>query len=70
MKEEKKKKTKMRLINKIYMIFLIIVLIIAIIVSFRTGIKAYYLVNTNLNDKDIPIKSEVAEFNFEVTIEY
>lgn len=70
MKEEKKKKTKMRLINKIYMIFLIIALIIAIIVSFRTGIKAYYLVNTNLNDKDIPIKSEVAEFNFEVTIEY
>lgn len=64
------KKTKIRLLNKVYIIFLIIVLIIAIILSFRTGMQMYYLVNTNFNDKNMPTNSEVADWNFEVTIEY
>ena len=69
-KEKKKKKSKIELLNKIYMIFLIIVLIIAILISFRTGMQMYYLVNTNLNNKDVPTKSDVADWNFEVVIEY
>lgn len=64
------KKLKVKLVNKIYLIFLIIILIIVMLFSFRTGMHLYYLINTNLNDKDTPVNSEVADWNFEVTIEY
>lgn len=64
------KKSKIKILNNIYLIFLIIVLIVAILLSFKTGMQLYYLLNTDLNNKDTPIKSSVADFNFEVTIEY
>lgn len=64
------KKLKVKVVNKIYLIFLIIILIIAMSFSFKTGMQLYYLINTNLNDKDTPVNSEIAGWNFEVTIEY
>lgn len=64
------KKSKIKILNNIYLIFLMIVLIVAILLSFKTGMQLYYLLNTDLNNKDTPIKSSVADFNFEVTIEY
>lgn len=69
-KMEKEKKKKIKLLNNIYMIFLIIILIITLILSFRTGMQMYYLMSTDLNDKDIPAKGTVAEWKFEVKIEY
>ncbi len=68
--KKEKKKSKIELLNKIYIIFLIIVLIITILISVRTGMQMYYLINTNLNDKDVPTKSNVADWKFEVVIEY
>ena len=71
MKEKKKeKKVKIKLLNNIYIIFLIIVLIIIIILSFKTGSKMYYLINTDLNDKDFPSKTDVAEWYFDVEVKY
>ncbi len=64
------KESKVKILNRIYIIFLIIVLIIAILFSFRTGMQMYYLVNTNLNDKDVPSESDVANWNFKVWVEY
>lgn len=65
MQDSKRKK-----INHLYLVFLMIILIIAILLSFRTGMSMYYLVNTNLNDKDTPGNGDVATWNFEVRIEY
>lgn len=60
---------KIKRLNNFYLIFLICIIIISIVISFRTGSKMYYLVNTNLNDKDTPINSEIAFWKFEVTIQ-
>ena len=67
---KKMKKSKVKILNNIYMCFLIIVIIIIVILSFKTGMQMYYLINTNLDDKDVPGNSEIADWNFEVTIEY
>ena len=64
------KESKVKTLNKIYIIFLIIVLIIVVLFSFKTGMQMYYLVNTNLNDKDVPTESDVADWNLEVWVEY
>ena len=57
-------------INYIYIMFLIFILIIMLLASFKSGIKMYYLVNTNLNSKEIPGSSYIAHWKFEVRIEY
>lgn len=64
------KKSKLKTINKIYLMFLIIVLIIIIIFSFKTGGQMYYLINTNLSDNNTLVKSGIANWRLEVTIEY
>lgn len=64
------KKSKISKLNIIYLIFLIIILIFAMLLSLKTGMQLYYLINTNLNDKDTPVKSDVADWKFEVRIEY
>lgn len=63
-------KNKLIILNKIYLVFLIIVWILIFVFSFKTGTQMYYLVNTNLNDKNTPINSDVASWKFEVLIEY
>ena len=63
-------KEKIKKLNNLYLIFLIIVMIIGIVFSFRTGMKVYYLINTNLNDKDVPVEADIADWNFDVRIEY
>ena len=65
-----KKRKKTILFNNIYAIFLIIILIISIMLSFKTGMQMYYLMSTDLNDKDIPAEGKVAEWKFDVKIEY
>lgn len=59
-----------KILNRMYLIFLIIILIIVFVCSFRVGSKIYHLINTNLDDKNTPVKSDVADWNIKVTIEY
>ena len=63
-------KSRIKLLNKIYLIFLIFVLIIIVVFSFKSGKQMFYLVNTNLNDKDTPVKTDIANWKIEVSIEY
>jgi len=64
------KKTKIKVLNKIYFLFLIFVLILSISISFKSGERVYYLVNTNLDDETTAVNTGVADWKIEVTIEY
>ena len=64
------KKHRIKLVNKIYLVFLIIILIIIMIVSFKTGNQMYYLINTSLNKQNTNVDSDIADWKFQVTIEY
>ena len=57
-------------VNIIYFIILIILLILLIIVSFKTGERIYKLITTDLEDKDTILQTDVAEWRFNVRVEY
>ena len=40
------------------------------IISFKTGKQMYYLINTNLDNQNTDIDSDIANWKFQVTIEY
>ena len=63
-------KNKVKFLNKIYFIFLVIVLIITLIFSFNTGKRMYYLINTNLENEKTAVKTDIANWSFNVTITY
>lgn len=64
------RKNNIKIINKTYLVFLIFVIILMIVLSFITGNQMYYLINTNLKDTNNPVKSKIANWRFEVFIEY
>lgn len=57
-------------LNNLYLSILIFFLIISFIISFKTGNKIYYLLNTNLNDNFGKSNTEIATWGFSVRIEY
>ena len=67
---KKMEKNRKNVLNKIYLIFLVFILIITLIFSFQSGKQMYYLINTNLNAEKTPVKSEIADWKFQVIIEY
>lgn len=67
---EKRKSCRIKLVNKIYLVLLIFILIIIMIISFKTGKQMYYLINTNLDNQNTDIDSDIANWKFQVTIEY
>ncbi len=62
------KNLKKELIIKI--IIILILLILIFITSFRTGQKFYYLTNTNFDDTQAKVESDVARWTFNVKIIY
>ncbi len=54
----------------IYISILIVFLILLIIISFETGKMIYKLTNTNLGDKSTVLKSDIAEWKFNVRVEF
>lgn len=67
---EKRKSCRIKLVNKIYLVLLIFILIIIMIISFKTGKQMYYLINTNLDNQNTDVDSDIANWKFQVTIEY
>ena len=57
-------------LNNLYLSILIFFLIISFIISFKTGNKIYYLLNTNLSDNFGKSNTEIATWGFSVRIEY
>ena len=65
-----KEKYRRRTLNNMYLVFLIFVLILAFLISFKTGENLYYLINTNSEEKDTITSSSIADWSFDVRIEY
>jgi len=61
---------KIKFSDYIKVIIAIILLIICIITSFRTGQKFYELEHSGFEDSQSYIDSDVAKFDFKVTIKY
>jgi hypothetical protein len=61
---------KQKKLNNLYLFFLIIILLLIFTISFKTGENIYYLFHTNLNDKISDGNTKIANWSFEVRIEY